>query len=183
MRTCVACRRVAAPDELLRLVVGPESDLWVDQRQRLDGRGAYVCPMRSCVERLEKTPVLLAKALRRPVPTEGLLDSVRRANQQSVENLLSLATRAGCVTGGAERLARLVPTGQYACFVVAADASPRSVGAVTRLSPSLPLFRVPLGRAALGHLVGRGERAVLAIRRVKPSQSLLRELRRMDALG
>ncbi len=49
-RTCVVCRKKCYKDELLRLVRTPAGNLEIDTLQKISGRGAYVCPTRSCVE-------------------------------------------------------------------------------------------------------------------------------------
>lgn len=48
-RTCVGCRRRRPKPELLRIVRTAEG-VRFDERQRLPGRGAYVCPGRECLE-------------------------------------------------------------------------------------------------------------------------------------
>ena len=47
-RQCVSCRRVLPKRDLLRFVQGPAGDAVFDVRQREPGRGAYLCPERSC---------------------------------------------------------------------------------------------------------------------------------------
>jgi predicted RNA-binding protein YlxR (DUF448 family) len=53
-RTCLGCRARRAKSELVRLVAH-EGRLEVDAAQRRPGRGGYVCPRSSCLERLMKT--------------------------------------------------------------------------------------------------------------------------------
>ena len=48
-RSCVGCRRRAAPHELVRLVAH-EGHLAPDIYRRLQGRGAHLCPRLSCLE-------------------------------------------------------------------------------------------------------------------------------------
>ncbi|MEP0766868.1 MAG: YlxR family protein [Fimbriimonadia bacterium] len=43
IRTCVGCARKAAKGDLVRLALDPDGRLLRDQRNRLPGRGAYVC--------------------------------------------------------------------------------------------------------------------------------------------
>ena len=46
-RTCVGCRRIAAPSDLVRLVVGPEG---VVAGKGRPGRGAWLCDDPACVD-------------------------------------------------------------------------------------------------------------------------------------
>lgn len=49
-RTCIACRQTRAKQELVRLVRTPERELVIDEKGKLNGRGAYLCRQRSCWE-------------------------------------------------------------------------------------------------------------------------------------
>ena len=50
-RTCVACRRVRAKRELIRVVRDADGRLSVDLRGKAPGRGAYLCPDEACLTR------------------------------------------------------------------------------------------------------------------------------------
>ena len=43
LRSCVGCRRVRTRPELVRLALGSDGQVTLDARQRLPGRGAYLC--------------------------------------------------------------------------------------------------------------------------------------------
>ena len=49
-RTCVACRRVRAKRELIRLVRVSGGNIEVDVSSRKAGRGAHLCPVWECWE-------------------------------------------------------------------------------------------------------------------------------------
>lgn len=68
-RTCLACGRKTGKTELLRLARLPDGSIALDQRQRLPGRGAYVCPTRACGELLKKKKGL-HHGFRQPVAME-----------------------------------------------------------------------------------------------------------------
>ena len=59
-RTCVGCRRTTDQSQLIRLVAGPSG---VVADRFLGGRGAWICPMASCVD-AALTKGALARALR-----------------------------------------------------------------------------------------------------------------------
>ncbi len=50
-RTCVACRSVRAKRDLVRIVRSPSGELSVDLRGKASGRGAYLDPDASCLDR------------------------------------------------------------------------------------------------------------------------------------
>ena len=50
-RTCVACRQIIAKRDLVRLVRTLQGDIEIDTSGKMDGRGAYFCPTRECLEK------------------------------------------------------------------------------------------------------------------------------------
>lgn len=69
MRTCVACQTTRPKRELVRVVRRVDGSLAVDRRGKVSGRGAYLCPTRSCVEQALKTR-RLERALEVPLTAE-----------------------------------------------------------------------------------------------------------------
>jgi hypothetical protein len=68
-RTCLACGRKINKAELLRIVCNKAGEIAVDARQRLPGRGAYICRTLACGNLLKKKKGL-HYGFRRPVPLE-----------------------------------------------------------------------------------------------------------------
>lgn len=59
-RTCLGCQAVRPKRELVRIVRTPTGEVLLDPTGKKSGRGAYICPVRDCLEqafrgnRLEK---------------------------------------------------------------------------------------------------------------------------------
>ena len=53
IRTCIACRAKKNKHELLR-IVKVEENVLIDEKQKINARGIYICPNIKCLERLEK---------------------------------------------------------------------------------------------------------------------------------
>ncbi|MFQ5328917.1 MAG: YlxR family protein [Thermodesulfobacteriota bacterium] len=51
-RTCIGCRKVLSKEQLVRLAADVGAELVVDKRQRLGGRGVYICNERECFDRV-----------------------------------------------------------------------------------------------------------------------------------
>jgi len=51
-RSCIICKKKTAKRSLLRLVLDEKGRVLFDEKQRLPGRGAYVCPEDTCVAKL-----------------------------------------------------------------------------------------------------------------------------------
>jgi len=68
-RTCLACGRKTGKAALLRLARDQTGTITIDPRQRLPGRGAYVCRTSACGELLKKKKGL-HHGFRQPAPAE-----------------------------------------------------------------------------------------------------------------
>ena len=49
-RTCLACRKVRAKQELIRLVRTPDGNIEIDTKGKKAGRGTYLCRVWDCWE-------------------------------------------------------------------------------------------------------------------------------------
>ncbi|WP_353423635.1 RNase P modulator RnpM [Christensenella massiliensis] len=54
VRMCIACRSGKLKGELIRLVRTKEGQLLVDRTGKAQGRGAYVCRNRECIEKAKR---------------------------------------------------------------------------------------------------------------------------------
>lgn len=69
MRMCVGCREMKPKKELLRVVRTPEDEILIDFTGKKSGRGAYVCPEETCLQRAVKQRQL-ERALERSISSE-----------------------------------------------------------------------------------------------------------------
>lgn len=69
LRQCLGCREMKPKKELVRIVRSPEGAISLDLRGKASGRGAYICPKKSCLEHAKKSKAL-ARAFGVPVPDE-----------------------------------------------------------------------------------------------------------------
>ena len=52
IRTCISCGTKRSKNELIRLVLDSQGQVVRDDLAKRQGRGAYVCPLKSCWESL-----------------------------------------------------------------------------------------------------------------------------------
>lgn len=50
-RTCIACRTSRPKNELIRVVRDPQGEISLDFTGKKNGRGAYLCKDRKCLEK------------------------------------------------------------------------------------------------------------------------------------
>lgn len=68
MRTCISCRECKPKKELIRIVKNDEG-FSLDKTGKANGRGAYICDKKECLDRLIKNK-LLNKTFKTNVPLD-----------------------------------------------------------------------------------------------------------------
>ena len=68
LRKCVACGNMFEKDKLYR-VVRTENGIVLDKTYKAQGRGAYICKNKSCIENAIKRKSF-NRSLKQPVPSE-----------------------------------------------------------------------------------------------------------------
>lgn len=164
VRMCVGCGRRRGQVELVRFSSGPAGlRAYLD---RVEGRGAYVCPDAGCLERTVKR-----KALQRALGTEfgsltvrQLRESIHEALLQKVQRLLGLALRARRVVAGTRGVWQALQAGRVRLLLFSRDMLPRTekrfrVEAERWGTPVVALF----SREELGGVLGRPPREVVGV--------------------
>lgn len=157
MRTCAGCSGRGAPEEMVRVVRGPDGTLGVDLAGGTFGRGAHVHP--ACIERACGGG--FAKAFKAQVHVAGaeLKTLVQGACDRRLAGLLLGARRAGHVTVGADAASAAIDRGALA--LVAVDAGTVARRAARAVSEGRA---VAWGsKAFLGQLFGEAEVALAAV--------------------
>lgn len=55
---CMVCRTRKPKGELIRIVKNKSGEISLDKTGKLDGRGAYICKDKACIDKLLKTKAL-----------------------------------------------------------------------------------------------------------------------------
>ncbi len=58
LRMCLSCREMKPKKELLRIVKNPQGEIFVDDTFKANGRGAYLCKCKVCIEKCLKQKML-----------------------------------------------------------------------------------------------------------------------------
>lgn len=75
MRQCVGCRNMVAKKELIRIIRTSEGDIMLDATGKKNGRGAYICCKKECLEKAIKTKSL-ERSLKASIPAD-VYDSLK----------------------------------------------------------------------------------------------------------
>ena len=58
MRMCTGCREMKPKKELIRVVKTPEGEIKLDTVGKVNGRGAYICKCKECLQKAQKANAL-----------------------------------------------------------------------------------------------------------------------------
>ncbi|MEY8517813.1 YlxR family protein [Lachnospiraceae bacterium 29-84] len=84
IRQCVGCREMKSKKELLRVIKTPEDEVLLDVTGKKNGRGAYLCPKKECLEQAVKTKGL-ERSLKVSIPKAEI--------EKMVKEMESIAAR------------------------------------------------------------------------------------------
>ena len=110
-RQCAVTRQCAAPEDLLRFVLGPDGVVVPDLKARLPGRGAWVSCARDIVRKAVSSGVFsraFKGAARAP---DDLAEQVDHLLERAALQRLSLANKAGLVICGFDKVSQAVRNG------------------------------------------------------------------------
>ena len=80
-RQCMGCRERKAKRELIRVVREPDGNVSLDFSGKLNGRGAYICPVPECLKKARKARSL-ERSLEVEIP-ETVYDRLEREREGS----------------------------------------------------------------------------------------------------
>lgn len=167
----------------MRVAAGP-GGLVVDYREKLAGRGAYICPDRACVEAACRRDVL-SRALRMPVSVpsaETCRALFERAVQAKVVSLLAMAAKAGKIAAGYSAVTDALRRGAACLVLFAGDLAEGTREKVAACIPDAVMQETMLSRDELGRLLGRELVGVAAVLDSGFARAIADELKRLKRL-
>ena len=70
MRKCIGCGEMKSKKEMLRILKTTEDEIVLDTTGKKNGRGAYLCFSRDCLEKAQKNKGL-ERSLKMGIPKDG----------------------------------------------------------------------------------------------------------------
>ena len=184
-RTCILSGKTLPRERLIRFVAGPDGFAVVDLAEKLPGRGAWI---EGDADAPCGRPTARAFSSARSVPDcVDVEDDIKRIAQMMREPralaTAGLARRAGCLVGGAGKLA--ASTDEFVGLFAASDASEREL---RRLSSRLGVeWTTRLFSAEeLGRVFSRDSLAFVGVsagRSKKLAETLRREMDRLEGFS
>ena len=75
MRQCVGCHNMVSKREMIRVIKTSDGQIMLDATGKKNGRGAYICNSRECLEKAIKSSSL-ERSLKAAIPSE-IYDSLK----------------------------------------------------------------------------------------------------------
>lgn len=166
-RMCIVCRQVQPVYGLLRFVLDPRGYVVLDYRERLQGRGAYVCLHASCLQKACQKSGAFSRAFKTSVQvdTRVLMADMEDVLKRAIASNLGLAFVAKQCVAGRDQVALAAQKTPIKHMLLATDLSERSVSEVEVETPSLrdvPVVRL-FSKSVIGDALGRGETGVVGL--------------------
>ena len=79
-RTCIACRTKNAKYNLLRIVADENGNAVLDEMQKMNTRGIYICNNKDCINKLLKVKDI-TKCVKIKVKTESIQELLRNLGE------------------------------------------------------------------------------------------------------
>ena len=182
-RTCILSGKSLPRERLIRFVAGPDGFAVADLAEKLPGRGAWIEVDADVMRRADGKGVLQRKVGAGFRDVESDIQRIGSMMRERALATAGLARRAGCLVGGAGKLA--AATDGFAGLLAAPDASEREL---RRLSSRLGVeWTTRLFSAEeLGSIFSRDSLAFVGVsagRSKKLAESLRRELERLEAFS
>ena len=182
-RTCILSGKTLPRERLIRFVAGPDGFAVADLAEKLPGRGAWIEVDADALRRADGKGVLqrrVGAGLRDVEDDIGRIVSMLRGRALATAGL---ARRAGCLVGGAGKLA--AATDEFVGLLAAPDASEREL---RRLSSRLGVEWVTrlFSAEELGSIFGRDSLAFVGVdagRSKKLAESLRCDMDRLGAFS
>lgn len=174
LRSCVGCRASGSPQDLVRLVVGPEGEVVPDIGGSAFGRGAWVHPRATCVRDAVRGG--LSRGLKTKVTADAaaVTGLLRDAAARRAVSLLKSAQRARRTALGTTALEEAERDGRVELLVLASDAKASAdLSAVQRLA-ARGRVRIFMTKSELGAAMGRDELALVGLLSADLSQEVSR---------
>ncbi|MFQ3595538.1 MAG: DUF448 domain-containing protein [Sphingomonadaceae bacterium] len=190
-RRCILSGAHGARARLIRLVEGPDGQVWPDLGARLPGRGAWIAADRPLLEEALRRGRLrgaLARAFRTAPPTisDDLPERIAHGLESRALDRLGLEHRAGKILFGSERLLAAARAGKLQLLLHAGDAA---ADGVAKLEQALRAWgpadsrsiRLPVGRERLSRALGRDNMVHVGISDGRAAARVAKDLARWIA--
>jgi hypothetical protein len=183
-RTCIGCRNPFEKDQVVRIAAGPDM-IVLDYREKLPGRGCYVCPRRECIEKgVNRENLSRALRSRVRVPAaEEFISELTRNILEKIKSLIAMSVKSGKIAAGYSAVEDALNKKRVELLVYARDVSEGTREKIARAvsetnTPEATLFT----RDELGSMMSRELVGVIAFEDKGIADAVRKEIARLKGL-
>lgn len=171
----MGCRRTTDKSNLIRVVKTPLNSLEIDLNMKLPGRGIYICPDKSCIEKTLKKKVLsnaFKEAINVPEVDE-FFERLKKRLEDKIVSLIGISYKSGNVSSGRTNVKEEMIKNRISLIIFTEDASADLSDKMIRYCDQKKIryywfsLKDDLSRALAGK-----ERAVLGIKDMKLANTI-----------
>jgi len=184
-RSCLNCRKKGKKGELIKLASTP-SGVVIDYSEKLPGRGAYLCPDRTCIEKGLRADTL-SRAFRqgaKPPEVEAFYAELKGKVEKKIASLLGMARKSRMAAYGFDAAAEAAKKSPDGLLIMAWDAAENTVRKFKESNPEARFKEVRFStKEQLGELLGSQPVGVVFITGPALAEALYREMGRLNIIG
>jgi predicted RNA-binding protein YlxR (DUF448 family) len=182
-RTCIGCRGVFKKNDVVRIVAGPLG-LFIDYREKLPGRAAYVCPTGACIiKALSKDNLSRSFHLKvKPPEAETFLVQLTALITEKIKSLIVMSSKADMLVAGYSAVHDAVEKGRVKLLLYATDLSEGTKGKIATPFAAPIRSATLFTREELGAILNRDVVGVIGIKDKGLSDALWKETERLKCL-
>jgi len=176
-RFCEVCGEAPGRDHLAKFVKGPDGEIAVDLRDKINGDAFYLCLKQECFKGVESKPEL-------NIDSALLAEKLKEAAFRGFISILITSIGANKLIEGTVNVEKIMRKGKVNLLLIPEDASASSIEKVLYMAEKNGIRKIELpGKEVMADLLNRPVRAVFALNDEKISNAALRfyELEKMAA--
>lgn len=186
-RRCIASGKSKPREEMLRLVLSPNGTVVADVYSKLPGRGVWITPKKSAIEKALKTGAF-ARGFKRKVNVPDTLgEQITTSLRERVLGMIGMAKRAGQLECGFDNVRTCARAGEIAVRIEASDGREdgrAKIRVITKaiakeFEEPMPLLIGCFDSKSLGKALGRNNLVHAGIRRGALAKSITKEAERL----
>lgn len=120
IRTCIACGQKRNKKELIRIVKTNDQKIQLDEKQKKEGRGAYICPNVNCIQKAKKYNLIsrVFQEFNIQYIYLQIAQHYKNKTKTDFEKLIGFIVRARKCTIGIEAIQRALKNGKMKVLIL-----------------------------------------------------------------
>ena len=136
-RKCMVTGVRATKSELIRFVVSPNNFIIPDLKQNLPGRGMWLIPKKSAIEKAVRKGIFAKHIKKKVIVPEDIIWQLENLIVKTIISQISLARKAGKAVCGFKKVRMALSKEKYPLLIQASDGSPKELTRLGKLEKSV----------------------------------------------